>query len=143
MVSVHLSSRALGDAYHLLVAYRTHQPARGARSGGILGTREQDFAANVVSRLGGARGADRCLRAQRYGALGGRQQARVAVMVGAWTGRHGGGEVLPAAQHASAAQGPARGHVEVEGREEQRRGCWRLRCRHGALGAVELSGLVR
>lgn len=68
-------------AYHLLIAYGTGQAAAGTGGGSsMLAGPQQDLAANVFSRLGGAGGAVGRLAAQRQRALRGRQQARIADM---------------------------------------------------------------
>ncbi len=67
--------------YHFLIADRAHQPIRSP-CGGIVARAQLHLTANIFPRLRGAGGAVGCLRAQREGALGRRQQARVAVMEG-------------------------------------------------------------
>jgi hypothetical protein len=96
-------------AHHFLVADGADKPAGGAGRG-IFGAGKQDLAGDVVAGLGGACGAVGGLRAERYGALRGRQQAGIAAVVGRRARGHGGRQVAPAAEDAATAQGPARGH---------------------------------
>jgi hypothetical protein len=143
MVSVHLSSRAPGmpTISSLHIGHTSLLEALAAAAFSVLASKTLLPMSSLVSAvLAGL--TDVCeLRDTEL------SEGDIRLALRSWWGRGRGDTAGERCFPLPSTRPPPRDLPEVmlrsRGGEEQRRGCWRLRCRHGALGAVELSGLVR